>query len=275
VSVILHDDRYQGKVAVVTGGASGIGEAIVRRVILEGGSVVAADLNQTGLSLLAAELGERFVPLTADVTKESDMKAMVATAVQHFGALHAAFNVAGGGRPAKSLDELTEEDWDFTVDLCLKGAFLAMKHEARRFLEQGQGGAIVIISSLNSEVPMVGGAPYCSAKAGSAMLAKCGALEWGSSGIRVSAVSPGLTDTPLTSFLSQMPSLRAKFMEHIPLNRAATPDDVAAAACFLASDEASYISGVNLFVDGAWSTTAYPDLRSEVAAGLSTTSAGS
>ncbi len=245
---------------MVTGGASGIGEGIVRRLVGEGASVVAADINEQRLKALAAELGGRLATITADVTREADMAAMVTAAVDGFGSLDVGFNVAGAAQGGP-LVELTEEAWDYTVDLCLKGVFLAMKHEARQLLRQGRGGAIVNISSLNSEVPMFGGSPYCAAKAGSAMLAKCGALEWGEAGVRVNAVSPGLTDTPLTAMVERVPAVKDAYLERIPLKRAATPADIAAAACFLGSEDAAYISGVNLFVDGAWATTTYPDLR--------------
>jgi NAD(P)-dependent dehydrogenase (short-subunit alcohol dehydrogenase family) len=261
----MDTQRFAGQVAVVTGGASGIGEGIVRRLHAEGGSVVAADINEERLKDLGSELGERVATIRADVTREADMEAMVAMAVEGFGAINAGFNVAGAAQAGPIVD-LTEEAWDYTVDLCLKGVFLAMKHEARQLLAQGNGGAIVIISSLNSEVPMFGGSPYCAAKAGAAMMAKCGALEWGDANVRVNAISPGLVDTPLTAMLSQIPGMRDAYMERIPANRAATPADIAGAACFLASDDAAYISGVNLFVDGGWATTTYPDLRAAMAA---------
>jgi NAD(P)-dependent dehydrogenase (short-subunit alcohol dehydrogenase family) len=128
-------------------------------------------------------------------------------------------------------------------------------------IAKGTGGAFVNISSLNSRVPMYFGSSYCAAKAGVAMLSQCGALELGEHGIRVSAVSPGLTVTPLVQPLLDVPNALQAYLDRIPLGRAATPEDIAASALFLASDDASYISGVNLFVDGAWEQTGYPDLR--------------
>jgi meso-butanediol dehydrogenase / (S,S)-butanediol dehydrogenase / diacetyl reductase len=259
--------RYSGKVAVVTGAASGIGQAIARRLVHEGGAVVAGDIAEGGLEKLVAELGERCLPVTCDVTREADVEGLIAAAMNHFGGLHAAFNVAGGARPALIVD-MTEEDWDFTVDLCLKGVLFGMKHAGRQMIANGAGGAIVNISSLNSRVPMHFGSAYCAAKAGVAMLSQCGALELGEHGIRVSAVSPGLTVTPLVQPLLDVPAALQAYLDRIPLGRPAQPEDIAASALFLASDEASYISGVNLFVDGAWEQTAYPDLRPFIA-GLS------
>jgi NAD(P)-dependent dehydrogenase (short-subunit alcohol dehydrogenase family) len=251
---------------VVTGGASGIGEAIVRRLLAEGASVVAGDVNTERLDLLAKELGERFHGVRADVRSEGDVAALVAAALE-IGPLDCGFNVAGLGAGGLITD-MELKDWQFVLDVCLTGVLLGMKHEGKAITAGGRGGAIVNISSLNSEVPMFGAAAYCSSKAGVAMLAKVGALEMAEAGIRVNAISPGLTDTPLTAMAFQVPGITQAYLERIPLNRAADPAEIAAAALFLASDDASYISGVNLFVDGAWATTGYPDLRPHFAAAM-------
>lgn len=255
--------RYAGKVAVVTGGASGIGEAIVRRLLTEGASVVAGDINTERLAELGRELGGKFHGVRADVRSESDIAGLVA-ATSRFGPLDCGFNVAGLGRGGPIIDQ-REEDWKFVLDVCLTGVFLAMKHEGKLMAAAGRG-AILNISSLNSEVPMFGGSGYCAAKAGVAMLTKCGALEMAESGIRVNAVSPGLTDTPMTATARHVPGIMDAYHERIPFKRAASPAEIAAAALYLASDDASYVSGVNLFVDGAWATTGYPDLRPFMAA---------
>ena len=160
---------------------------------------------------------------------------------------------------------MTEEDWDFTVDLCLKGVFLALKHEARQMIAQGGGGAIVNIASLNSRVPMFFGAAYSAAKAGVVMLGQTGALELAEHGIRVSTVSPGLTETPLVRADDSLPEVNAAFMDRIPLQAAGHPEDIAATALFLASDDAAYVTGVNVFVDGGWEQSGYPDLRPFIA----------
>ncbi len=191
-----------------------------------------------------------------DVTNEDDVAALVALD----GRLDAMFNVAGGNRPGL-ITEMTEVDWDFTVALCLKSVFFGVKHAARRMATAGAPGAIVNIASLNSRVPMVFGAAYSAAKAGVASLTETAAIELGDLGIRVNTVSPGLTETPLIGPMMSIPGAEAAFMGQIPLRRPAQPDDVAAAATFLASDDATYITGANLFVDGGWEHTAYPDLR--------------
>lgn len=252
--------RFAGKNAVVTGAASGIGLAIARRIVAEGGRVTAGDINDDGLDALAGELGDAVQTVRSDVTIEQDVAGLVGSCAERYGSLDAIFNVAGASRPALITD-MTEADWDFTVDLCLKGVFFGIKHAARQMTAAGRGGAIVNIASLNSRVPMVFGAAYSAAKAGVASLTQTAAIELGDLGIRVTAVSPGLTATPLVTPLLEMPAAREAFIERIPLRRPARPEDIAAAALFLASDDASYITGANLFVDGGWEQTAYPDLR--------------
>jgi meso-butanediol dehydrogenase/(S,S)-butanediol dehydrogenase/diacetyl reductase len=249
-------DRFAGKVAVVTGGASGIGAAIVRRLIAEGARVVASDLNVDQFP----DFGDGFVGMHGDVTQEADAEALVAAAVDRFGGLDCAFNVAGGSRPGYIVD-LAAEDWDFTVDLCLKGVFLGMKHQARQMMRQGRGGAILNIASLNAHVPMHAGAAYATAKAGVEMLTRNGALEFAEAGIRVNAVLPGLVQTPLTRRHFDNPDALAAFVACIPLGRPAQPEEIAAPALYLSSDDASYISGASLLVDGAWAVSGYPDMR--------------
>lgn len=259
----MSSNRFDSRVAVVTGAASGIGLAIARRLVAEGASVVAADVNEPALQQLQIELGaNRVATQRVDVRIESQVEAMTRLAQERFGALHLGFNCAGLGA-AGNLIDLAEDDWDRVIDVCLKGCFLSIKHEARAMSD---GGAIVNIASLNSHVPMHGGVAYTCAKAGVEMLSRNAALELAARRIRVNTVSPGLTDTPLTAAVHAIPGLEAAFMERIPLGRWGTPQDMAAAALFLASEDAGYISGANLFVDGAWETTGYPDRRPFVSA---------
>ncbi len=251
--------RFAGKAALVTGGASGIGLAIVRRLVADGAKVAACDVQADQLVALEAELGPAFLGVAADVTKEADMEALVGRTIDRFGGLDCAFNVAGATRRGYLVD-LAEADWDFTVDLCLKGVFLSMKHQARHMIRQGRG-AIVNVASLNAHVPMHAGAAYASAKAGVEMLTKNGALEFAPFGVRVNAILPGLVQTPLTRVHFDNPETHAAFVARIPLGRAAQPEEMAGPALFLASDDASYVSGASLLVDGAWSVSGYPDMR--------------
>lgn len=246
-------DRFGGKVAVVTGAASGIGLAVVKRLLAEGARVVGSDLNAVG------DLGECFTGIESDVTREASAEALVATAVSQYGSVDAAFNVAGGARAGYIVD-LSEADWDFTVDLCLKGVFLSMKHQARQMMRQGSG-AIVNIASLNAHVPMHAGSAYVAAKAGVELLSRNGALEFAEFGIRVNAILPGLVKTPLTRRHFDNPDALAAFEARIPMGRPAQPEEIAAPALYLASHDASYINGASLLVDGAWAVSGYPDMR--------------
>ncbi|MFL5284262.1 MAG: SDR family NAD(P)-dependent oxidoreductase, partial [Rhodopila sp.] len=152
----------------------------------------------------------------------------------------------------------------FTVDLCLKGVFLGMKHQARQMMRLGApegAGAIVNIASLNAHVPMHAGSAYVAAKAGVEMLSKNGALEFAEFGIRVNAILPGLVQTPLTRRHFDNADALAAFVARIPQGRPAQPEEIAAPALYLASDDASYVNGASLLVDGAWAVSGYPDMR--------------
>ena len=251
--MIAVQERFAGKVAVVTGAASGIGLAITKRLLAEGAKVVGSDLQPNGV------VDEGFVGMVGDVTKEESAEALVATAVERFGAVHVAFNVAGGARAGYIVD-LAEADWDFTVDLCLKGVFLGMKHQGRQMMRQGVG-SIVNIASLNAHVPMHAGSAYVAAKAGVELLTRNGALEMAEFGIRVNAVLPGLVQTPLTRRHFDNAEALAAFERRIPMGRPAQPEEIASPALFLASDDASYVNGAGLLVDGAWAVSGYPDMR--------------
>jgi NAD(P)-dependent dehydrogenase (short-subunit alcohol dehydrogenase family) len=249
--------RYDGKVAVVTGGASGIGLAICRRVVAEGGRVMIGDVNADRLQEAAGELGEHAGVQLTDVRREADLESLVAAAVARFGRLDVGFNVAGitGGAPIWELDE---QAWDAPIDVCLKGCFFSVKHEARQLMQQGQGGAIVNVSSLMSEMPVWGQTPYTVAKAGITMLTRNAALELGQYGIRVTAVAPGVIATPLSQPAMDRPEIVRSYLDRIPMQRIGTPEDVAAVATFLGADEAAYVSGSNVVVDGGWLLAGHP-----------------
>ena len=253
-------DRFAGKTAVVTGAASGIGEAITARLLAEGATVAGLDVAKDALDRMAGEYGDVFLPTPADVTVEAEVEAAVAAAADRFGRIDLAFNVAGASRVGAIVD-LDEADWDFTVDLVQKGVFLCTKHEARHIRASGRGGAIVNVSSLNAIVPMPAGSPYSTGKAGVVMFSKTAAVELAPDGIRVNAVLPGLVDTPLVAPVMAYEPAKEMFLERIPAARPATPEEIAGPCLYLASDDASYITGASLVVDGGWELTNYPDLR--------------
>ena len=249
--------RLDGRVAVVTGGASGIGREIARRYVGEGASVCLGDRDGALLADAQAELGDACTTAVADVTVEPDVAHLVARAVDAFGRVDIGVNCAGVGALVP-ITEQTVEQWDIVVDTCLKGVFLATKHEARAMVAGGRGGVIVNIASINARQPGEGMSAYCSAKAAVEMFTRVAAMELGPDGIRVTGIGPGYVDTPLTSFARDHPAFQEAYLESIPLGRAGRPGDSADAAVFLASDEASWVSGDTLFVDGAELTRAYP-----------------
>jgi NAD(P)-dependent dehydrogenase (short-subunit alcohol dehydrogenase family) len=251
--------RLAGKVALVTGGASGIGREVARTYVAEGARVVLGDRNGALLAEATKELGDAAASVEMDVTREVDAERAVTLALAQFGRLDVAVNSAGLGF-AVPLTEQTEAQWDTVVDVCLKGVFLCLKHEARAMLDGGRGGVIVNIASINARQPGEGLSAYCAAKAGVEMLTRCAAMELGPRGIRVVGIGPGLVDTPLTTFQQERAHVREAFLANIPLGRVGVPQDIANAAVFLASDEASWISGDTLFVDGAELTKKYPEL---------------
>jgi NAD(P)-dependent dehydrogenase (short-subunit alcohol dehydrogenase family) len=251
--------RFEEQVALVTGGASGIGAAIVARLLAEGARVLALDINGAPLAEAEAKAGDALAVAVADVTSEAQVSDAVGLAVSRFGRLDVAFNVAGAARFGSVLDG-TEEDWSATVDLVLKGTYLGTKHAARAIRDGGRGGAIVNVASLNAHVPMYGGSSYSAGKAGAENFTKSAALELARHRIRVNAVLPGLVETPLTAPLLANAELRADYLARIPLGEAAGPADIAGPCLYLASADARYITGTSLVVDGGWEITNYPDL---------------
>jgi NAD(P)-dependent dehydrogenase (short-subunit alcohol dehydrogenase family) len=252
--------RLEGKVAIVTGGASGIGLGIVRRVLAEGGLVAAADLSAEALAGLEEELGDSFLGVPTDVRKEEDVAGLVAAAVNRFGALDAAFNAAGvsEGSPILGHDMAL---WQRQLDVLLTGVMIAVKHEAEQMVSQGNGGAIVNISSINAEVPVAGAAAYCAAKAGVEMLTKTASLELGEHRIRINAIQPGVIETPMAARNGNMvPAVVERWNQEMPLGRIGQPADVAAAAAFLAGPDAEWITGTTLLVDGGLLNTTFPDV---------------
>lgn len=249
--------RFERKVAVVTGGASGIGLATARTLVAGGARVVLGDREAEGLTAAVAELGgdEVAVGVPGDVTIEADVEAWVAAATDRFGGLHLAVNSAGVGTFAPLQDHPVEE-WDRVVDTCLKGVFLSMKHEAKAMLATAAGGAMVNIASLNGFQAAEGMAAYCTAKAGVVMLTKVAAMELGRHDIRVVGIAPGFVDTPLTA--ASPAEMTEAYLRNTPVRRVGQPRDIAEAACWLLSSEASWVSGDTLKVDGAAHTREYP-----------------
>ncbi len=252
-------DVLKGKVAVVTGAASGIGKAIARAFIEAGASVLLCDLNAKALDAAVRELGDRAIGCETDVSDESQVEAAIGEARDAFGSLDIVVNCAGFGS-IMPLIELPADKWKSVLAVTLGGVFYGVKHGARNMLEQGCPGVIVNISSVNGRQPGEGQVAYCAAKAGVDMITRCGALELGSHGIRVVGIAPGLVETPLTKKELEDPATRELFMGVIPMKRAVEAQEIAAAAVFLASDNARSINGETIAIDGGSLTRGYPAL---------------
>jgi meso-butanediol dehydrogenase / (S,S)-butanediol dehydrogenase / diacetyl reductase len=234
--------RLDGKAAIVTGGGSGIGRAICRRFAADGASVVVADLAGGRAEEVAAEIGGRAVQ--ADVTVAADVARMVAEA----GRVDVLVNNAGGGMSDDVL-EIDEADWDKDVALNLKSAFLCSKAVLPAMIERG-AGVIVSIASVNG-LAFFANEPYSAAKAGVINLTRSMAVRYGHHGIRAVAIAPGTIRTPIwQERVEKVPEIFERLVRWYPLARVGEPEDVAAAAAFLASDDASWITGEVLRVDG-------------------------
>jgi NAD(P)-dependent dehydrogenase (short-subunit alcohol dehydrogenase family) len=247
-----------GRVAVVTGGASGIGRRVAELFASEGSRVVVGDRNEELLAETRAAIGpDMCSTAVVDVTSEHDVDALVALAVERYGRLDIGVNSAGIGTMAP-IHQHPVDSWKAVLDVCLTGVFLSVRAETAQMIAQGSGGAVVNIASLNARQAAEGMSAYCSAKAGVEMLTKVAAIELGRYGIRINAVSPGFVDTPLTAPTRGW--VRDRFIGAIPMGRAGTTDDIARAVLFLASDNASWVNGEALLVDGGEVNREYPRL---------------
>ena len=241
----------EGKVALVTGGASGIGRATALVFAREGAKVVVADLVAEGgedTVRLIKETGADAVFVRCDVSKAVDCEGMVKKAVDTYGRLDCAFNNAGIG-VIKSTIDCTEEDWDRIISVNLKGVWLCMKYEIIQMLKQGSG-TIVNNSSVLGLIGTQGYSAYTASKHGVVGLTKVAALECAQAGIRVNAVCPGSVITPMFEPILADPQLKESVQKLHPLGRFAKPEEIAEAVLWLCSDAASFVTGVAFPVDG-------------------------
>jgi len=245
--------RLADKTVIITGGGRGIGRAIAQGFAREGAAVVVGSLHLANAEKVAREIlekGGQAIALQVDVGQANSVQTMVDKAVEHFGRLHILVNNAGVASTAPMLD-LSERDWDWLMDINLKGLFLVGQAVGRHMAGAG-GGVIINVTSQISEVAIPNRVHYCASKGGARLLTKAMALDLAPHNIRVNALGPGATETDMTFERLSDPDYRRGFVERIPLGRLGNPEDMVGAAIFLASDESAYVTGISLIVDGGY-----------------------
>jgi 3-oxoacyl-[acyl-carrier protein] reductase len=240
--------RFDGKGVVVTGAAQGIGLAIMQRFLAEGASVVAFDRNDDQLKSVTGELGERCVPFVGDISIHDDCLRAVELCVTRFGRIDVMCAHAGIADPLALLD-MTDEHWRRHMAVNVDGTMYCLVEAARAMAKSG-GGTIVCTSSINAWFVEETHAVYNVTKAAVWALVRSAAIDLARSGIRVNGVAPGVADTPLAELVVHNAELAPEYLKSIPLGRFAQPSDIADCVAFLASDQASYITGQTIVIDG-------------------------
>jgi len=249
--------RLSGKVALVTGAASGLGAATARRLAKDGAAVLLTDRDLAGEDVAASitAAGGQAAFRLHDVTSHPDWAAAVEHAVQDFGRLDILVNNAGVAGGRHELMDHSYDAWRQILAVNLDGVFLGLRHAGPRIAASG-GGSVINLSSILGKVGMAGAAAYCASKGGVTLLTKAAALEWAPLGIRVNSVHPGFIDTPMVSNAladrEDGNEMRVALMNAHPIGRFGVPREIADAIAFLASDDASFITGAELVVDGGF-----------------------
>jgi NAD(P)-dependent dehydrogenase (short-subunit alcohol dehydrogenase family) len=246
-------NRLQGKVAIITGGGSGFGEGISKRFAQEGAKVIIADMNPTGGERVAATNPSSMAFVQADVTKEEDWKSLISTTIQKYGRIDILVNNAGTSYKNKPTLEVTEEEFDRVFSVNVKSIFFGAAHFIPKLMEQKQGGSMINIASIGATRPRPGLVWYNSSKAAVWNATKGLAAEYGPHQIRVNSLCPLLSGTGLFEMFAGVPDTpenREKFLFNVPLGRLCAPEDVANYSLYLASDEAKFVTGTCLEIDG-------------------------
>ena len=245
--------RLQDKVAIVTGAASGIGQAIAVRFAREGAAVVVDYIGKPGVASgteqQIAAAGGKSIAIEADISKPDQVQNLIDGAVKAFGKLDIVVNNAGVEKKLAFVDYPLDE-LQKILDINLVGPFLVSQAAARQMIRQGHGGRLINISSVHEDLPMPTNAAYCASKGGLRMLTRTIAVELAKDRITVNNIGPGAVFTPIDADVEAKPEMEKALMGEIPLNRWGKPEEIAGLAAYLASDEAAYITGATYFIDG-------------------------
>src|SRR6516165_6213934 len=243
----------KGKIAIVTGGNSGIGLSIVMELAKQGANVVIDYVCHPeateALERQVAALGDQAIGVKADVSKVTELQGLIDAAVKNFGRLDIMVNNAGIETRSSVLDT-TEEQYEKVLAINLKSAFFGTQLAAKQMISQGGGGRIINMTSVHEDWPMPGNTPYCLSKGGMRMLTRTAGVELAPHGITVVGVGPGAVNTPINTQTVNDPQALAKLNAAIPIGRLAEPEEIAAVVAFLASDGAGYVTATTIFADG-------------------------
>lgn len=241
----------QDQVVLLSGGSRGIGKSLAQGFVEAGATVLITGRERATIEATAKEIStaeNTVTPLVCDVAQNRDIDRAVDEAIQQFGHIDTLVNVAGVNI-RKPVETYTEEEYDYIVDINLKGAFFMAQAVGIRQLQRGSGSQINI-DSLNSYAPLKQVAPYALSKAGMKTMTRSLAMEWGDRGVRVNGIAPGFILTPLTEKLWSSPTMQTWAMENMPMKRLGKPEDLVGTAIFLASEAAAFLTGQTIYVDG-------------------------
>ncbi|MCZ7578994.1 MAG: SDR family oxidoreductase [Dehalococcoidia bacterium] len=245
--------KLDGRVAVVTGAASGNGRGMAVRFAEDGADVVIADLNEAGMQETARMVRQQerqALTVRCDVANKAEIDALFAATVERFGRVDIAVANAGVAERETDCLIMTEEQWDRTIDINLKGVFFTLQAAANEMIRQGEGGRLIAIASILAEWGSAGTPAYCASKGGVKQLVKSFAQAVGSFGITCNAIGPGFIETEMTRVIRENPMVQDMLVDRTPVGSFGQPEDVAAVAAFLASDEARFVNGTTIFPDG-------------------------
>jgi len=241
--------RLENKIAIVTGSASGIGQAIAEKFISEGASVVFSDVN--GDDSLITKFGEKALFVKCDVSKSDEVENLIKKTVEHFGRVDVMVNNAGVGGLGGILD-ITDENWEKIININLSGTMFGMRESAKAMKAKEIKGSIINLSSILGTVGLGGAIAYCASKGGVVQLTHAGSLDLAPHNIRVNAIAPGFIETNMTRDVLKMKEFNDMVTSSTPLGHVGKVEDIANAALYLASDEANYVTGTVVYVDGGW-----------------------